>query len=123
MKHFILLKILIISIAILFFSGFVSSATPVNEAPNGLLLIEYPVSTPDTTAPGEINNMPGNQPDSSGHENLLQKGDNQPAVSFKNTQFKVYPNPGQGIFHLEVNNKTFMQLDFGVFDLTGKEIW
>lgn len=123
MKHFILLKILIISATLLFFTGLAASAMPVNDSPEGTPLTQPPVVARDTSAPAGINDMPGNQVDSSLQENRRKKNKNRPEVSFEGIHFKVYPNPGQGMFHLEFNNKTYMQFDFGVYDLTGKEIW
>lgn len=43
--------------------------------------------------------------------------------TLQNLQIKVYPNPGNGIFHVEINNKRPRQFKFGIYDLTGKEVW
>ena len=43
--------------------------------------------------------------------------------TLQDLQIKVYPNPGSGIFHVEINNTRPRQLKFGIYDLTGKEIW
>jgi len=121
MKHFILLKIFTISVLLLFFAGF--TALAISGDYNGMLRIEHTVFLGDTLAPGGINDLSGSQADSTQQENLLQKNTNQPTGSFQEVHFKVYPNPGQGMFHLEIHNKTSMPFDFGVYDLTGKEIW
>ncbi|MBS3808123.1 MAG: T9SS type A sorting domain-containing protein [Bacteroidales bacterium] len=122
MKHLILLRILIIPAILLFSSGLGASAMSVNDSPEEIPLREPPVFARDTAPHGVINDTPGNQADSSLQKNLPDNK-NQPAVSFKDIHFKVYPNPGQGMFHLEINNKKYVQFDFGVYDLTGKEIW
>lgn len=121
MKHFILLKIFTISVILLFFAGFTTSALSGDY--NGMPGTEHAVFPGDTVAPGGINDLSGNQTDSTQQENLLQQNTNQPTGSFQDVHFKVYPNPGQGMFHLEINNNTYMPFDFGVYDLTGKEIW
>jgi len=41
---------------------------------------------------------------------------------FRELDIKVYPNPGSGLFKVEMNNKEPMAFRFKVYNLTGKEV-
>jgi hypothetical protein len=41
---------------------------------------------------------------------------------FQKLNIKVYPNPGNGLFNVEMNNKEPMAFRFKVYNLTGKEV-
>lgn len=82
------------------------------EAQKDTTLTEKPetgqsTSTTDTGGAPPLRELPGS------HQT--------PAL--QDLQIKVYPNPGSGIFHVEINNPRPMQFNFGIYDLTGKEIW
>ena len=43
--------------------------------------------------------------------------------TFKNGDIKIYPNPSEGVFTLEINNSSFRSfMELFVFDLSGKEV-
>lgn len=43
--------------------------------------------------------------------------------TFKNSDFKIFPNPSQGVFTLEINMLSGRkQIDLSVYDISGKEI-
>jgi len=123
MKHDILLKILVTT-AIILSSGLASSAVSVKDSPYyGISAKDHPVFSGDNATPGDMTYTPDIQRDSSRQENLQKKNQNPPELSFKGIHFKVYPNPGNGLFHLEIDNQKLTRFDFGVYDLTGKEVW
>ena len=43
--------------------------------------------------------------------------------TFKDCDFKIFPNPSTGVFTLEIINKSLdVQMDLSIYDNTGKEI-
>ena len=48
--------------------------------------------------------------------------DDQKKGPFHGLDIKVYPNPGNGLFNVEMNNKEPMAFRFKVYNLTGKEV-
>ena len=48
--------------------------------------------------------------------------DEQKKGPFHELEIKVYPNPGNGLFKVEMNNKEPMAFRFKVYNLTGKEV-
>lgn len=123
MKHIIPLRILSISIIVIFCTGVIYASTPGKYVVDKELLSVQPQTLGDSLLPKNASAKTDSTRDTSKTEHFLEKDQNQPAADFKGVQFKLYPNPGNGVFHVEIDNITPMNLEFGVYDLTGKEIW
>ena len=125
MKHFNLLSTLSISLLWMLFTPLIYAHTPAALHTNKNLLIVHSktVAVQDSILPKNTSQIANSKRDSSKTEDLAEGNQNQPAADFEGVHFKLYPNPGNGLFHVEIDNIIPMELEFGVYDLTGKEIW
>jgi len=83
-----------------------------------------------TPVSAEVDNSPMNKaikaslfmtPDST-QKNSKETQKNPNNSPFQKLNIKVYPNPGNGLFTVEMNNKKPMGFRFKVYNLTGKEV-
>jgi hypothetical protein len=82
---------------------------------DGYVAADIPV-TPERTGEGIIQAPDSTREASRTLQDALKKG------PFHQLNIKVYPNPGKGLFNIEMNNKEPMAFRFKVYNLTGKEV-